>query len=182
MANHQHPPSRMRHHENGAALVVSLILLLLMAIVGIAAMNGARLEVSMAGLMQQEEVVFRGAERVLTAAEDYVNSTEGVFDPTVAGHYLPEDALNAAVRDWADPEILSVEAANISEIGEHDKVVVEYLGVMTLPGSVQNDGGDPPIPGDKANVYRITTRSDINGKSVRIIESIFTKPYNPAGQ
>ncbi|MBK6509872.1 MAG: hypothetical protein IPG06_10725 [Haliea sp.] len=50
--------------ERGAALVVSLILLLIMTVIGVAAMNGARLEVSMAGMMQREggRLAQRGAD------------------------------------------------------------------------------------------------------------------------
>jgi len=62
-----------RHDQKGAALAVSLILLLVMTIIGIAAMDGARLEISMAGLMRQAEVALRRAERtmypVLTGAQ-----------------------------------------------------------------------------------------------------------------
>jgi type IV pilus assembly protein PilX len=169
---------RARLSQRGAALVVSLILLLIMTIVGVTAMNSARLEVSMAGLVQQEEVVFRGAERTLSAAEVYIEDKKGAFDDAVEGHYLAEEPnLDLSQRDWTSIDRLDDE--DIEELAENDTVIVEYMGVMTLPGSVQNEGGDAPIAGEQVKVYRITSRSDTGGKAVRIIESVYTKMYNP---
>ncbi len=169
---------RPRSTERGAALIVSLILLLIMTIIGISAMNSARLEVSMAGMMQREEAALRGAERALSVAERYTEDTVGAFDDLVDGHYLAEDEDKPVTSetDWSG--YLSLGAAEVSELGEHDEFIVEYEGLVTLPGSALNDGGDA-IAGDKVNAYRITSRSENDGKAVRIIESIYTKLYNP---
>jgi type IV pilus assembly protein PilX len=170
-----------RIDQRGAALVVSLILLLIMTIIGIAAMNGARLEVSMAGMMQREEVALRSAERALAAAERYTRDSISIFDATQDGHYLPEnkldDLLDEAGTSWSG--IVTLDETDVSELSEHDAFVVEYQGEMVLPGSALNDGGDLPIPGDKVKVYRIISRSDTEGNAVRIVESIYTKLYNP---
>lgn len=167
--------SLSRTEERGAALIVSLVLLLIMTIIGISAMNGARLEVSMAGMMQREEVALRGAERALTAAERYVESSVGAFDDTVSGHYLPNQE-DPSVTDWSG--FSSLGESDVAGLSSRDAFVVEYEGLVTLPGGAMNDGGDV-IFGDKVNVYRVTTRSDTDGKAVRIIESIYTKFYNP---
>jgi len=160
--------------ERGAALVVSLILLLIMTIVGVAAMNGARLEVSMAGMMQREEVALRSAERTLAGAERYTeNNIDNHFDAAVEGHYLPGTEPDVSKTDWSD--FVTVESGE----DENDAFVVEYLGLMTLPGSALNDGGDPSLPGEKINTYRVSARSETDGKAVRIVESIYTKLYNP---
>ena len=172
--------------ERGAALVVSLILLLLMTIIGVAAMNGARLEVSMAGMMQREEVALRSAERTLAEGERYTeNNIDNHFDTAVKGHYLPstEPQPDVSKTDWSFCDIIMTE-----EGYDHacprvedppDRFVVEYLGLISLPGSALNDGGDPAIPGDKINTYRVSARSETEGKAVRIVESIYTKLYNP---
>lgn len=161
--------------ERGAALIVSLILLLIMTIIGISAMNSARLEVSMAGMMEREEVALRGAERALRVAEKYVENSLDAFEP-LPGHYLPEDGVDPSVTDWSG--IVSLGTADIPELSEHDAFIVQYDGKVTLPGSALNDGGDV-IFGDQVNVYRITSRSDTDGEAVRIIEAIYTKLYNP---
>tara|TARA_R110002072_G_scaffold69143_4_gene167760 strand:+ start:6779 stop:7321 length:543 start_codon:yes stop_codon:yes gene_type:complete len=163
--------------ERGAALIVSLILLLIMTIIGISALNSARLEVSMAGMMQREEVALRKAERALIVAEEYVEATPGPFDDLGTGHYLPEDNVDVSVTDWSAIE-RRVKSEEIPDLSADDAFIVEYQGEVTLPGSALNDGGDT-IPGDKVNVYRITTRSETEGKAVRIIESIYSKLYNP---
>ena len=186
MPSHQDQTNRPGSDERGAALIVSLILLLIMTIIGISAMNGARLEVSMAGMMQREEIALRGAERTLRAAERYVENSVGTFDAAKDGHYhyLPEDAdedkLDPSVTDWTNIDSLTrlPDHPELSELGNGDAFVVEYLGEMTLPGSSLNDGADV-IPGDRVNAYRITTRSESDGRAVRIIEAIYTKLYNP---
>lgn len=165
-------------NERGAALVVSLILLLIMTVIGVAAMNGARLEVSMAGMMQREEVALRGAERTLAEAERYTeNNIDNHFSTEVEGHYLPGTEPDVSQTDWTFLAI-PIDEDEIEEV-PRDQFVVEYLGLMSLPGSALNDGGDPAIPGDKINTYRISARSETEGKAVRIVESIYTKLYNP---
>ena len=164
--------------ERGAALVVSLILLLIMTIIGVAAMNGARLEVSMAGMMQREEVALRSAERTLAEGERYTeNNIDNHISTEVEGHYLPGDEPDVSQTDWTFLAIQNDEGE--SEEVARDEFVVEYLGLMPLPGSALNDGGDPSIPGDKINTYRVSARSETEGNAVRIVESIYTKLYNP---
>lgn len=182
----QYQINRHRGVERGAALIVALVLLLIMTIIGISAMNGARLEVAMAGMMQREEVALRGAERALKTAEKYTENMVGPFKDTTPGHNLPEDNVDVSVTDWSQAGIVSLtksegdgDAPELGELGAGDAFVVEYLGVVTLPGSALNDGGDAPLPGDKVKVHRITSRSETDGKAVRIVESIYTKLYNP---
>jgi type IV pilus assembly protein PilX len=177
MLMYQHERSRYSMTERGAALVVSLILLLIMTIIGVAAMNGARLEVSMAGMMQREEVALRSAERTLAEAERYAENTiDNHFSTDVEGHYLPGTEPDVSQTDWT---FLAIPIEEESEEGSRDEFIVEYLGLISLPGSALNDGGDPSIPGDKINTYRISARSETKGNAVRIVESIYTKLYNP---
>ena len=84
---------------------------------------------------------------------------------------------DVSVTDWSAIE-RRVKSEEIPDLSADDAFIVEYQGEVTLPGSALNDGGDT-IPGDKVNVYRITTRSETEGKAVRIIESIYSKLYNP---
>jgi type IV pilus assembly protein PilX len=163
--------------QRGAALIVSLILLLIMTIIGIAAMNSARLEVSMAGAMQREETALRSAERALVAAERYTKDSTSVYDfadSSIAGHYPQGVELDVSGVDWAG--VASLGPEEIGELSEHDTVVVQYLG-LAEPSDVcgaLNVGQSPP-DGCRVSAYRITSRSEMNGKAVRIIESIFTK-------
>jgi hypothetical protein len=49
---------------------------------------------------------------------------------------------------------------------------------MPLPGSPLNEVGsysDGNIVGDKISAYRVSARSETEGKAVRIVESIYTK-------
>ncbi len=163
-----------RAAERGAALVVSLILLLIMTVIGVAAMNGARLEVSMAGMMQREEVALRAAERTLSAAEGYIeNLISNEPDYTVGGNYSEEAELDVSKTDWTD--IARLTKADFGELGEQDAFVVQYLDSVPVGGSsVVDVPADQTLPGDQVNVYRITTRSETEGKAVRIVESTYT--------
>lgn len=179
-----------RGAERGAALVVSLILLLIMTIVGVAAMNGARLEVSMAGMMQREEVALRAAERTLAVAERYTEDVIGDNpDYSTPGVYLQGEGPDVSKTDWSDIESLGKsEEGELSELGERDVFVVEPLrseegdGTFPLPapvaselsdvGSYDSSGGGGKC--DSVFAYRITTRSETDGNAVRIVESIYT--------
>ncbi|MDE0952153.1 MAG: PilX N-terminal domain-containing pilus assembly protein [Halioglobus sp.] len=170
--------------QRGAALAVSLILLLVMTILGIAAMNGARLEISMAGIMQQEEVALRRAERSLAFAEtaiETIATTDGQFEfgSSNDGYYLPGDELNVSFIDWSsiDSEGGPVFTANGTD--DDDEWVVEYLGAKVIPGNSQGENPDALVAGGFAYTYRITTRSAIGSKGVRIVESIYTTVEAP---
>lgn len=164
-------------HETGAALAVSLILLLIMTVVGVAAMNGARLEVSVAGLRQDEEVALRGAERTVETVEAFIGQNRyNLYDASVAGFYLPETHVDASVTDWT--AIDKIDADSNPGFDEHETLLLEYLGVMTLHGDSENVGGDQALAGSKVKAYRVTGRSDTDGKAVRIVETIYLKPFN----
>lgn len=176
-----------RAAERGAALVVSLILLLIMTIIGVAAMNGARLEVSMAGMMQREEVALRAAERTLAAAERYTENVIGdIPDYSIPGQYPQGEGPDVSKTDWSDIESLGKsEEGELSELGERDAFVVEHLrsetgsGTIPLPAPAASDlsetGSYAVLPCSSVYAYRITTRSETEGNAVRIVESIYTK-------
>tara|TARA_R110002049_G_scaffold85550_15_gene217500 strand:- start:911 stop:1369 length:459 start_codon:yes stop_codon:yes gene_type:complete len=151
-----------------------------MTIIGISAMNSARLEVSMAGMMQREELALRAAERTLTSAQRYIDSQPVPLDDTVDGHYPSghEDDLDTSNTDWSD--IVSVNKAGITELSglsDKDALIVEDLGEMRLDGHgpLNELMVNEEVHGSSYNAYRITTRSETEGKAVRIVESDYTK-------
>ena len=166
--------------QNGAVLAICLILLLVMTIVGVAAMNGARLEISMAALMQKEELALRRAERTLMDAEQDVRTrvaTAGLFEFGAAGdeYYINSDELNARKADWAPISHHTHPLEYTADgIDNDDFYVIEYLGEKVVPGGGQGVANDNPVAGSKVHTYRITTRSASGAKSIRIIESIYT--------
>ena len=165
--------------QSGAVLAICLILLLVMTITGVAAMNGARLEISMASLMQKEEEALRRAEHTLMQAEEDIIAkvaTAGPFEFGASGdsYYVPANTHNARVTDWS---------SFAHELGEHqvadgvdnkDAYVIEYLGEKVVPGGGQGVENDTPVAGSRVHTYRITTRSATGAKSIRIVESIYT--------
>lgn len=171
--------------QHGAALAVSLILLLVMTIVGVAAMNGARLEVSMAGLIQEEQQALRRSERALRDAEVQVDGmvgTLGLFEFTSEedeedGMYGP-DAENldeiVAGRDWSGVDTIQSAEYTNNDKDDDDAIIIQYLGSAIIPGENYGVDGEPGVAGSEVYVYRISTRSATGSKSVRIIESTYT--------
>ena len=171
--------------QSGAALVISLILLLVMTMVGVSAMNGARLEINMASLMQQEEAALRRAERTLDFGEDHVEAivtTAGQFQfgSDNDGYYLITDAVDASVADWSKLNpIAGPESDGDLSSDNDDSLVVEYLGLRAVSGESEKDQGGAPIAGGYAHVYRITARSATGAKAVRIVQSMYTTMQAP---
>lgn len=174
--------SRLRSHrtqQQGAVLAICLILLLVMTVIGVSAMNGARLEISMATLMQKEEVALRRAERTLVEAEEDIASmvaTAGQFEFSTPGdaYYITSDGLNARKVDWSTIDHEKGEVYTADGIDNDDSYVIEYLGWTVVAGGDQGVANEQTVAGDRVHAYRITARSASGAKSVRIIESMFT--------
>lgn len=175
MTNH----SSSLTQQKGVVLAICLILLLVMTVIGVSAMNSARLEISMAGLMQKEEVALRSAERTLREAEQDVTlkvATAGQFEFSTPGdsYYITGDKLNARITDWSSIEHQTARVHTADGIDNDDAYVIEYLGWTVVAGGAQGIQNDATIAGDRVHAYRITARSASGAKSVRIIESMYT--------
>ena len=135
----------------------------------------------MAGLMQQDEVALRRAELGLREAEDTLDTlatTAGQHEFGTDGdeYYLPEDELRARVAFWDDDDFKSKALAGDLA---GDAYVMEYLGSMIVPGETTAVQTGQPIPGGEVYVTRILVRSVSQGRSARIIESIYSTIDNP---
>ncbi|MFT6051564.1 MAG: type IV pilus assembly protein PilX [Halioglobus sp.] len=175
----------MSHHnsslikQHGAVLAICLILLLVMTVIGVSAMNSARLEISMAGLMQKEEVALRRAERTLMEAEESIDAEvamAGQFEFSTLGdaYYITSDELNARKTDWSSIGYKEGVDFTADGIDNDDTYVIEYLGWTAIAGGSQGMDNDSTVAGDRVHAYRITARSASGAKSIRIIESIYT--------
>lgn len=166
------------NYQAGAILVVSLILLLVMSLVGVAAMNGARQEIAMAAATQQEELALRRAERTLLAAEaevrDIVKAT-GAHSFSGNGYYLASNNQAPDISLSMDPNSLAVRDG----IQDGDFYVIEYLGEKVVPGESEGVETDASVEGGIVHAYRITVRSDTDGRGVRTIRSIYTTSAAP---
>jgi type IV pilus assembly protein PilX len=165
-------------------LVISLILLLVMSVVGISSMNGARLEIVMAGIMQQEEIALRRAERSLAFAETHVEnivSTAGQFQFSTDNdaYYSATDDLDPSVVDWSGLHFSAGPEFTDNDLDDDDAMVVQYIGVRAVTGESEGEVVDTPIAGSTAHVYRITARSATGARAVRIVQSVYTTMAAP---
>jgi len=167
--------------QTGVVLAICLILLLVMTVIGVSAMNGARLEISMASLMQKEEVALRRAERTLMEAEEDIEkevAEAGLFEFSTPGdaYYVTGTGtdFNARILDWTSIAHEKGEVYTADGRDNDDAYVIEYLGWTAIAGGAQGMANDPTVAGDRVHAYRITARSASGAKSVRIIESTYT--------
>lgn len=175
--------------QRGVAMAVSLIMLLVMTIVGVAAMNGARLEINMAGLIQDEQVALRRSEQALADAEQLVEDKVDAADPFLErtddkGFYGVNDRLNDEVqsdapdrvdnRDWSKVDSIAGARNTDDKTDNDDQIIIQYLGEHALPSTSIDESGDAPPPEETFHAYRITTRSATGAKSVRVIEAIYS--------
>jgi type IV pilus assembly protein PilX len=172
------------NRQQGAALVISLILLLVMSLIGVASMNGAKLEITMAALMQQQEIALRRAERTLSFAEAHVESivtTPGQFQFSTDNdaYYVVADNLDASVVDWSGLHATAGPEFTDNSIDDDDAILVEYYGTRAVSGESESETVDTPIAGSMAHVYRITSRSATGGKAVRMVQSMYTTMEAP---
>ncbi len=69
-----------RHHQTGAALIISMILLLVMTLIGVTAMQSTVLEEKMAGNFRDRDVAFQAAEAALRYAEQEILGVNDVAE------------------------------------------------------------------------------------------------------
>ena len=164
-------PHTTPNRQNGAVLAICLILLLVMTVVGVSAMNGARLEISMASLMQKEEVALRRAERTLIEAEEDVTlkvAVAGPYDFSTGSdaYYRTEDyavdtPVNARVKDWSALNAASGPIYSADGLDNDDVYVIEYLGEKVVPGGDEGVQQQASIAVDRINQSRSVFKNEI---------------------
>jgi type IV pilus assembly protein PilX len=161
--------------QQGAALVTVLVLLLVMTLLGIVSLRSTLLEERMASNQRDRSLSFQAAEAALRAGELFVRlphtvppsgCTEGVCG-------FP-DTLAAPV--WEDENVWdAIPTAAVSIEGAPDaKFLVELLAdevpAQACPNSIDPDA--PPCAGTERR-YRITARSEAEGRATVMLQSIY---------
>ena len=85
-----------RKHTNGSALIIGLILLLALTVLGVAGMNGARIELIMAGNSQ----FFSSAQIAGLSQIDANMDADNIQVGTSVLNQAVDSNLNAAVGTW----------------------------------------------------------------------------------
>lgn len=140
-----------RSREDGAVLAVVLGVLLLIAILGLAGLEGSVLELRMAGAQRNHAVAFYAAEAALSEGERFLRTLSEddleIFSGNSAGLYEaagPGAPAWASAVDWSSAAVRLLGNALPAPVSTPPRYLVEYLGPE----------GDPPI----WHRFRITAR------------------------
>lgn len=169
-----------RRQQRGATLVVVLILLLVMTLLALASMRGTLLEERMSANQYDRSLAFQAVEAALREAESSLSGKPvpaagcalgmcGIPDPTAAPVWTNADVWAAAPYMTGDIEANAVRPQYIIELLATD---VPPKGSCTTTGDVSIVGG---CTGNEFR-YRITARSQEDGRAAVILQSIYAVP------
>ncbi len=179
-----------RARQRGATLVIVLILLLVMTVLGVASMRGVLLEERMSANMLDRSYAFQAAEAALREGEALA---QGRPRPTVAGCVnglcsRPDPRVASDNARWMADGFWSSGAARLSSHAFDDDIVdivqpAQFI-VELMDEGLPSDGEcttsidvspEAACAGNEAR-YRITARSQAEGRAEVILQSIYAVP------
>lgn len=172
-ANHQ-DLCRLRSKQGGAVLVVSLVFLGVLAVLGIGAMDTARLEAIMGrntrlhlGALSDAELVLEIAEQDLEAQLANPDSLD--FELSGDHYYYPPlfDGPETAERDW------DFTSASVAD----GRYVVEYWGRRTPAGESMQIG--TATAGSFVHLFEVSAQSESGKGARRNVQSVFVSADAP---
>lgn len=162
--------------ERGAVLIVALVMLLLLTVIGLAGMQDANLQESMAGNMRDRNIAFQVAEAGLRAGENELRKAT-ITAPVSAPLARPGDPCfwwlcggSAAVFNWAASPAVT---ATLNYGVPNPQYVIELL--PALPAATTGNSakfGEDTL----SRVYRVTSRAGGGtGDSIVVLQSTFKR-------
>ena len=152
--------------QNGLILIVSLLLLLVLTLLTLTALQTSVLETKMRTNDQSRSLAFQAAESALREAEQYISSTDPVFNPVQisAGPFQGTDCVAGLCPYVSIPLCLAVDfnwltkarlvTVNLQNSVQAPRYVIELLSHKPSSDGITIDA-----------IFRITTRAwgmDIN--------------------
>ena len=179
---HQSTRVTPRHHQTGAALLISLILLLVLTFLGIRSMQTTTLEERMAANQKDYYLAFEAAEYALVVAEgelDVLFSTGNFNTQGNGGLYRDHDL---ASQVWK-LDIWGEGSTKVREVTDHPgmtavppKYIVERMSIVLDEDAVNlgNEYGEQ-TGATETTIFRVTARGESGKGSVVILQSTFGK-------
>ncbi len=160
MAARAAPPRSDAPRQRGAVLIVSLLMLLVLTLLGMTALQTARLDEQMTGNARDRLLALQAAEAALREAEAELESLTdlGAF-ATVAGFYAPDDVPPApyAADTWTDAK--SRAASALGGTASTPRYYIQLLGTDTAGGRLNLQGyGKTSMGGGVHASFLITAR------------------------
>lgn len=167
--------------QRGVVLVVVLILLVVMAFVGVAMLRGTLVEEGMSGGMMDRSLSFQAAEAALREGEALAATKPAVTANTcVEGVCGIRDPEATAVWDVAGHWTVAPETTvNLGGLTAKSRYLVELIADnVPRTGSCTTGEDVSPEAGCSGteNRYRITARSEAQGRSEVMLQTVYAVP------
>lgn len=167
--------------ERGVALIVVLVLLLIVTLLGLASLRGTLLEERMSANLYDRSLSFQAAESALREAEIAISATNAVSQfpssgctawrcarPVIANGTKPR-WLDSTFSGWNNGTKVISGTTEITP-----QYFVEYMGVA--PGWTGCDQQKPPLPQCLKPRFRVTARTNTDGRARVMLQSSYASP------
>lgn len=171
-------------NQNGAVLFVGLMMLLIMSLIAVTGMQGATLEVRMAGNSRDSLVALQTAEAALQAGEAFLNNnvinlTE--FDTDGTGSLYNPDGLYNNVNDelwktliWDATDSRSYAGFNPDNVNAAPRYVIQHISAtQAAPNLIVENYGEGQAS-QTIQLFRVTARGTGGSDNTEVIlQSIY---------
>lgn len=177
--------------QRGATLVTVMILLLVMTLLGVASVRSTLLQERMSAATYDRNLAFQAAESGLVEGEQLAATRPAAPSSGCASGVCAPPAAGAAPRwsdasFWASGSNTLEAAAALSDAGDVPVAQPRYF-LELVADFVPLDPKDCTTGVDlsvnfcegRERRYRVTSRSQADGRAAVILQSIFSVPINP---
>lgn len=167
-----------RHPQRGVSLLTTLIMLIMIMLLGVAAVQLSRGELTLSGNLQFKVAAFNEAEAAVSTAEKWLgapgNYKSAGFDSYNAGTglfpigYMTAQGVDPLTMSWTDSN--SLQAGNAKQ-----RYLIEGLARdKSLPSSGLALGGRTASGCNKVNTYRVIGRGESQRGATEFIQTVFS--------
>jgi type IV pilus assembly protein PilX len=167
--------------QSGMVLIVSLLVLITLTVLGLAAMQSSRTEMSMAGNQRELGITFSAAEAGLSAGQSYIDNSisKTIYNDPSKGLYDSID-IDPDYRDpatWDDSQTADI---GLPHVVEQPRYIIKYLGDRSQNevAAVNIGGYGSAQPGITVSNFRISTRAvGQTGRATRQLQAYYGKEF-----
>lgn len=190
---------RIARKQQGAALIMVLILLLVMTLLALAAVRGTSLRERLSGNAYDRSLAFQAAEAALREGElkaiATADQTAGALATPALGTCakgfccMPKASATPVWEDeaaWTQAATVNTLSVNLGSMVVKPVYIIELLAPLMKSVSTGSGSGvkDLSDSGNSAtseeHIYRVTARSQEDGRAAVMLQSTFAVAANPA--
>lgn len=174
--------------QRGVVLAVVLILLLVMTLLGLASLRGTLMEERMSASQFDRSLGFHAAEAALREAETLATSKPSLPSSGCSNGICarPDAAVAADRQRWLNADFWGDDSGNwrqatveVGDLVARPRYIVELMDDAVADPSSCTTGGDVSLEAGctmQSSRYRITVRSQQDGRAEVMLQSIYSVP------